>query len=87
MQEAKVGGQTHPALQYMVDTNRRLVMTGPYQGLEDIQGVSEALTGLLATELRNQRQDMLAKIKRARVNNLVNPPEASPFRRRGGLFG
>ena len=30
VQEAKVTGQPHPALQYMIDTNRRLVMTGPY---------------------------------------------------------
>ena len=30
MQETKVLGQPHPALQYMIDTNRRLVMTGPY---------------------------------------------------------
>jgi hypothetical protein len=55
--------------------------------LEDIQGVSEALTGLLAMELRNQRTEMLGKIKRSRVSNLVNPPENPPFRRKGGTLG
>ena len=53
--DTSTAGQPHPALQYLIDTNRRLLMTGPYAGMEDIQGVSEALTGLLATELRNQR--------------------------------
>lgn len=48
-------------------------MAGPYQGLEDTQGVSEGLTGLLATELRNQRAHLLAKIKRSRHENLINP--------------
>jgi hypothetical protein len=55
--------------------------------LEDIQGVSEALTGLLAMEIRNQRTEMLGKIKRSRVSNLVNPPENPPFRRKGGMLG
>ena len=35
-------------LQYLIDSNRRLLLTAPCQGFEDIQGVSEALSGLLS---------------------------------------
>ena len=36
MQDTKITGLTHPALQYVIDANRRLAMSGPYQGLDDI---------------------------------------------------
>lgn len=46
-------------LQYLIDSNRRLLLTGPCQGFEDLQGVSEALLGILSQEHRVSRRDLL----------------------------